>query len=287
MNTLTAIPEPVAAPTGPATPSRERVSFARLLRAEWIKFTTVRSTWWAFGLVAVVSVGLSLLQASALASFAQEAAPASVAEANGTAVMVIVFATVLTQLLAVIIGTIMVTGEYSTGMIRSTLTAAPRRVGALLAKALIVATTMFLFSLVVFAIAAVLTGLILPSGMIDLAEPDSSVMPLLGAALYLAAVSVMGVGIGFVIRNGPGALATGIGLIFVAPILVMFFPATPDFEWVQTAAGYLPSNAGQSLFMGGPMSGTPLETWPALLTIIAWAVVAIAAGAAVLKGRDA
>src|SRR5690606_6887790 len=108
--------------------------------------------------------------------------------ANAQAVMVVVFATVLTQLLAVIIGTITVTGEYSTGMIRSTLTAAPARLGALMAKVVIVGTSMFVFSLIVFATAALVTGPILPTGMLDLSDPNSSIMPLLGAALYLALV---------------------------------------------------------------------------------------------------
>ncbi len=286
MTTLTAPETPTRATFQPV--SAHRLSFGRLLRAEWIKFTTVRSTWWSFGLVALVSVGLSLLQAVALASFAAEdMAGATAAEANGMATMTILFATILTQLLAVIIGTITVTGEYSTGMIRSTLTAAPARIGSLLAKALIVATTVFVFSLIVFALAALATGPILPAGFLDLSDPETSIMPLLGGALYLALVSAMGVGLGFVIRNGPGALALGISLIFVAPILVMFFPQTEQFAWVQDAAAYLPSNAGQSLFMGAPLSGSGLETWPAIIALVVWAVALIAAGAGVLKARDA
>ena len=281
MSTLTVTPE---APVALATRS-EKLSFPRLVRAEWIKFTTLRSTWWSLGLVALVSVGLSLLQAAALASYAAEAVADETT--NETAVMVIVFSTVLTQLLAIILGTIMVTGEYSTGMIRSTLTAEPARFGSLAAKALVVGATMFAFSLIVFAIAGAITGPMLSGGPVDLSDPETSVMPLLGAALYLALMSAMGVGIGFIIRNGPGALAVGIILLFVAPVLVMFFPGTPAFEWVHHAAGYLPSNAGQTLFMGSGMSGVPLETTPALLTIIGWAVVALLGGAAVLKVRDA
>ena len=290
--TLTpSVPEPV---DGPAiTPSTQdgRLSFPRLVRAEWIKFTSLRSTWWSLGLVAVVSVGLSFLQATAVASFAAEigagmgaATPEAV---NNTAVMVIVFATVLTQLLAIIIGTISVTGEYSTGMIRSTLTAAPSRIGALLSKALVVGGTMFVFSLVVFAVAGLVTAPVLPAGGVDFSDLSSSLMPLLGGALFLALMAMLGVGIGFIIRNGPGALSVGIVLLFVAPVLVMFFTGFPDFEWVVELAAYLPSNAGQSLFMGSPMSGTLLETWPALITIVAWPMGALLAGSAVLMVRDA
>lgn len=281
--TLTA-PEPLIATR---TASPYRVTFPRLLRAEWIKFVTVRSTWWSLALVALVSVGLSLLQALALATYAGEDLPTSAAEVNATAVMVIVYATILTQLLAVIIGAIAVTGEYSTGMIRSTLTAAPGRIGAALAKALVVAVVLFVFSLIVFVIAALVTAPLLPHGGLDLSDPASSVMPLLGAALYLAMIGVLGVGLGFIIRNGPGALAVGVSLVFVAPIVAMFFPGEDEFAWLQHAAGHLPASAGQSLFMGAPMSGVPLEMWPALITVIAWGVAALLAGAVVLKSRDA
>lgn len=287
MSTVTASLEPTT-PKPDATvrelaESPYRLSFARLVGAEWIKFTTVRSTWWSFGLVALISVGLSMLEAWAFASsdMPVESNP------NTLAVQVIAFSTVLTQLLAVIMGTIAVTGEYSTGMIRSTVTAAPGRVGQLLAKALVVFLTMFAFSLAVFTAAALASGPILPAGMINLGEPETSVLPLLGAALYLSVASVIGVGLGYVLRNGPGALAGGIGLIFVLPVLVLFFPRTEMFQWVYDAASFLPSNAAQSLFMGAPMSGNVSEPWPATLTVIAWGVVALVGGLAVLKTRDA
>lgn len=263
------------------------LSFPRVVRAEWIKFTTLRSTWWALALVAVVSVGLSLVQATAIASFTDPIEGATAAQINDDAVMVIVFSTVLTQLLAVIIGTIAVTGEYSTGMIRSTFTADPSRLKSLLAKTLVIASTVFVFSLMVFAVTALVTGPILPNGGVDFSDAETSILPLLYGALYLALIAVVGIGIGFVLRNGPGALAVGIGIVFVAPVLVLFFPQTTDFQWVFDAAAYLPSNAGQSLFMGMPMNGVVLETWPALLTQFAWAGGALAAGAAVLKARDA
>ncbi|KAF2415057.1 hypothetical protein B1729_01970 [Microbacterium sp. B35-04] len=280
-------PAPSTATDAVVDGSPYRLSFARLVASEWIKFTSLRSTWWSIGLVAVVSIGLSLLMAFSFAAFAGDMPPMSVEEANRQAVQVVVFSTVLTQLLAVVLGTITVTGEYSTGMIRSTLTAAPARTAALFAKALVVAATMFVTSAVVFAVAAVASGAVLPTGALDVSEPDSSLMPLLGAAVYLALIAVIGVGIGFIIRNGPGALAAGIGLVFVAPILVLFFPRLDSFQWIHDAASYLPSNAGQSLFMGSPMTGEVLEPVPALITLAVWTVAAIAGGIAVLKTRDA
>ncbi|MFB8146940.1 ABC transporter permease [Microbacterium sp. NPDC056003] len=285
--TTTTVPARSTGADAPPASSAYRLSFGHLLHSEWIKLTTLRSTWWSIGLVALVSIGLSLLMATSLASFAGDVPPMPVVEANRQAVQVVVFSTVLTQLLAMILGTITVTGEYSTGMIRSTLTAAPGRVAPLFAKAIVLAVTMFVSSVVVFTASALVSGPILPTGPLDLGYPDSSVLPVLGAALYLALIAVMGVGVGFIIRNGPGALAAGIGLVFVAPILVMFFPRVESFQWIHDAAGYLPSNAGQSLFMGSPMTGITLEPVPALVTLLAWTAVVIAGGIAVLKTRDA
>ncbi|KRA23244.1 hypothetical protein ASD65_01535 [Microbacterium sp. Root61] len=285
MSTLTA--GSTAARTHTVDASPYRLSFAHLVRGEWIKLVTLRSTWWSFGMVALISIGLSLLMATSMSAFLGDSGPLSVAEINAQAVMVVLFSTVLTQLLAVVIGAISVTGEYSTGMIRSTLTAAPQRIPSLLAKALVVGVSLFVSTFVVFVIAALVTGPILPTGAMDLSDLNSSLMPLLGASFYLAIIAILGVGIGFIIRNGPGALAAGIGLVFVAPLIVGFFPRIPDLEWLHTLASYLPSNAGQSLFMGSPMSGDVLETVPAVLTLIAWAVVALVGGSTVLKTRDA
>jgi ABC-2 type transport system permease protein len=283
MSTL-ATPTPDLASTRSADP-RVHLTFGRLVRSEWIKLTTVRSTWWSIALVVALSIGLSLLMAASFASFAGTGG--GMPEVNSVAVQVIVFSTVLTQLLAVILGAITVTGEYSTGMVRSTLTAAPARVGALLAKALVVGVTMLTTSVVVFAVTAVVTAPILDANALDIGDTDSSLMPLLGAAGYLALMAMMGVGLGFIIRNGPGALAVGIGLVFVAPLIVSFFPRVDDFAWIHDLASYLPSNAGQSLFLSSGISGNPLETAPAVITIIAWAAAALVGGIAVLKTRDA
>lgn len=266
---------------------RVHLSVARLVRSEWIKFTTVRSTWWSIALVLVLSIGVSMLMGAAFASVAVDNAEAGMSQGNAVAVEVIVFSTVLTQLLAVILGSITVTGEYSAGMIRSTLTAAPGRTASVLAKALVVAFAMFVTSVIGFAITAIVTAPILTTNALDLRDLDTSVMPLLGAALFLGLMAMMGVGIGFIIRNGPGALAVGIGLLFVAPLLVIFFPRVDDFAWIHNLASYLPSNAGQSLFMSGGLSGNALDSVPALITIIAWAAAALLGGIAILKTRDA
>ncbi|MDY0909573.1 ABC transporter permease [Microbacterium sp. CFBP9034] len=265
----------------------QRLSFPRLVRSEWIKFSTLRSPWWSIGIVALVSVGLSLLVASSMSGFI-EAGSLSAADASAQAVQVVLAPTSFTVLLAAVLGAISITGEYSTGMIRSTLTAAPGRLGSLFAKAVVVGGFMFVSSLVIFTVAAVATApLLSDSGIaLDLADPENSLVPILFGSLTLTAIALLGLACGFLLRNGPGAIATAVGLVFVLPLVPAFFPVGVEgWEWIHDLAQYLPTNAGQSLMIPG--AGPGLDTIPALLTLVAWVLAGLAGAAAVLKTRDA
>lgn len=279
MTTLTST-EPTRA--RPVATSPARLSFVRLVRSELIKLATLRSPWWSIAVVAVLSVGMSLLMAFALTSI-----PGAPPEATADlALRVILIPTSFTVLLAVIIGSIQVTGEYSTGMMRSTLTAAPGRLGTLLAKAVVIAAFVFVSTLVVFALAAAATAPIVggAGAGLDVADPGAWLPGLAAGALTMAVISVIGVGAGYVLRNGPGAIALGVGIVFVLPLVPAFFPASPGWEWIHDVAQYLPTNAGQALMFPG--EGV-LEPAIAALTLIAWAVLSLGAGAAVLRSRDA
>jgi len=119
--------------------SAYRLSFGRALRSEWIKLATVRSTWWSIGITALLTIGISIMLASA-------------AEVDG--IQAVVSSVQFTMLLAGILGAIAVTGEYSTGMIRSTLTAVPVRGAVLAAKAAVMAALIFVSTAVMQLIAA-------------------------------------------------------------------------------------------------------------------------------------
>jgi ABC-2 type transport system permease protein len=284
MTTLTASP---ATPTATAT-SPYRLSFLRLVRSETIKLATLRSPWWSILVVAVLSVGMSLLLASAFTGSVQGGpggGPAASASSD-LALSAVLIPTSFTVLLAVILGSIQVTGEYSTGMMRSTLTAAPGRIGSLLAKALVVAVFVFVSTVVVFVIALAATAPILSGADmgIDIADLGSWAPNVLAGSFMLAVIALVGVGAGYILRNGPGAIALGVGIVFVLPLVPSFFPTTPDWEWVHTASQYLPTAAGQALML--PSEGS-LDPIVAGITLIAWAVVSLGLGAAVLRSRDA
>ena len=249
-----------------------RLTFARLLRAEAIKILTLRSTWWSLGVTAALSVGISLLIALATSDTGGAMAPTNV----------ILAPTQFKMLVAGILGAIVVTGEYSTGMIRSTLTAEPRRGAVLLAKAIVVAVTVMATTVVIYAVALILT-LPLTNARVDWASPADSFVPLGLGVLSMACFTLMGVGFGFLLRSGAGAIAVTVGVLFVLPIVLSLFSiAGPDWRWVVDAGTYLPVSAAAAVTQPGAQ-----ELLEPLLTLAGWVAGPLALGWIALRTRDA
>ncbi|KIC56107.1 ABC transporter permease subunit [Microbacterium hominis] len=264
MTTATAPTASSAAQTRAAA-SPYHLTFARVVRSEWLKLLSLRSTWWSLAITVALSVGISLLMASALRDFDAGFAP----------VMVIVMPMQFTMLVAGILGAIAITGEYSTGMIRSTLTAEPRRGAVLVAKALVVAVVLALTTAVTYAIAVLTTAPILKTA-IDWSEPTLSWFPLLAGVFAMAMFALIGLGFGFIVRNGAGAIAATVGVLFVLPIVLsMFSFAGEGWKWIVDAGAYLPMSGAQSATTAGGedvMRGlVTLAAWPAALLLGAWA----------------
>lgn len=249
-----------------------RLTFARLLRSEWIKVTTVRSTWWSLGITAALSIAISMMIASASAAF----------DGGFPAVSTIVSPTQFTMLVAGILGAIVITGEYSTGMIRSTLTAEPRRGAVVVAKAVVVSVLIAVTTVVTYAVAIAATAPFLSDG-IDWSEPRQSFVPLALGVVSMVVFTLIGLGFGFILRNGAGAIAVTVGVLFVLPIVFNLFAMFGEsWSWIADLADYLPMNAASVVTEPGAEDlGIPL------LTLAAWAVVPLAGGWAVLRGRDA
>ncbi|MBT2483173.1 MULTISPECIES: ABC transporter permease [unclassified Microbacterium] len=254
--------------------SRQRLSFPRAVHSEWIKLATLRSTWWSIGLTAVLTVGIAVLIAQAV-------------EAPGFApIQAVVLPIQFTMLLAGILGAISVTGEYSTGMIRSTLTADPVRGSVLAAKAVVLAVFLFVSSLIIFGLAAVAVSLVVSTRdvSIDWSDPAASFLPILVASLAMAVFALIGVAFGFIIRSGAGAIAATVGLLFVLPVVSSIFAvAGESWKWLMDAANYLPVAAAQSVII----PGTGLDEPVAYLTLACWVVAGMLSAWAVLRTRDA
>ena len=252
--------------------SPERLTFLHLLRSEWIKIVSLRSTWWSLAVAAVLSIGISAAIAAASSNFGP----------GYPAVSAILTPTQFTMLVAGILGAIVVTGEYSTGMIRSTLTASPRRGAVVAAKAVVVSLLMALTTVVIYAVAILLTAPLLSSG-IDWSDPAQSFIPLALGVLAMVIYTLIGLGFGFILRNGAGAIAATVGVLFVLPIVFSLFSfAGEGWQWVTDLAQYLPATAGGTLASPGDA-----DRLPALLAMIGWAVVPVGLGWAVLRTRDA
>lgn len=252
-----------------------RLTFVRAVRGEWIKLATLRSTWWSIGIVAVLTIGIAVLivQAIDMPGF--------------DPIQAVVMPIQFTMLLAGILGAISVTGEYSTGMIRSTLAANPQRGSVLAAKATVVALFLFVSSAVIFTLAAVAVSAVVASRDqgVDWADPSASVLPILVSSIAMAVFALIGVAFGFILRSGAGAIAATVGLLFVLPIVANFFQLAGEaWAWVADAANYLPVAAAQSAILP---DGAALETPVAFLTLAAWVVAGMLAAWAVLRGRDA
>jgi ABC-2 type transport system permease protein len=260
----------------PRVDTGRRLTFVRALRGEWIKLATLRSTWWSIGIAAALTIGIAVLIAQAVDMPGFEPIQA--------VVMPIQF----TMLLAGIIGAISVTGEYSTGMIRSTLTANPIRGSVLAAKSTVLAVFIFLSSLVIFGLAAVAVSFIVASRdqSIEWSDPSASFLPIIVASLAMAVFALIGVSFGFILRSGAGAIAATVGVLFVLPIVANFFSfAGEAWAWVIEASAYLPVAASQSAILPG--EGAALDAPVAFLTLACWVAGGALVAWGVLRTRDA
>ena len=262
--------------TAPATrethvaPSPYRLSFARVVRSEWIKLASLRSTWWSIGIVAILTIGIAALIASTI-------------DDGFPAILAVVSPIQFTMLLAGILGVISITGEYSTGMIRSTLTAEPRRGTVLIAKAVAVAALLIATTVVSSLVAILVTAPIFGDSGIDWSDPAGSTIPLLYSLLAMASFGLLGLGFGFIVRNGAGAIAATVGVLFVLPIVTnMFVMGGEAWQWVVDLGKYLPMSAAQVLTTPGSE-----DIGTAIVSLLAWPVAALVGGWLILRTRDA
>ncbi|WP_173924221.1 ABC transporter permease [Agromyces sp. Marseille-P2726] len=269
-------------------PQQTRLGFAGVLRSEWIKLRTLRSTVWSYLFVIVLTLGMALVMSLTIANgMGGEMDARGMPDAAQTELFVqsSVFGVYLAQLVVAVLGVLVVTGEYSTGMIRSTLAAVPTRLPALAAKAAVLFVATFVVG-VVSTVGAYFVSTAVYSGYgLSASITDSDVfMPLLGAALYLALLAVFALGVGTMVRSSAGGIGIVLALILVVPVVLQMIPA----DWAQSVVPYLLSDAGTSMFAPESMTGgDSMGAWQSLLVVLGW-VAASATGAAVLlTKRDA
>jgi len=253
----------VTAATGTAPARSDGVTFGRVLRSEWLKLVTVRSTFWTTAVALLLAGGLALLLGVAL-------------RPNGTGGggLALVGATVGLSFVALVVGVLGVLaigGEYATLQIRSSYTAVPRRWPALVAKGLVVGVWSFVLGLVVtFGGFGVLAGFFGAKG-IAVSLTGGTAGALVGGACYLAIIGMFAVGLGALVRASAAGITILTALLFVAPIIVAIFSQVLRADWVSQVGDYLLSAAGGVLFAGPGDTAIPL--WAALLALAVWLAV--------------
>lgn len=268
------------APTGHSAAldgTATRVTLPRIVNSEWIKFRTLRSSWLMLGgaVLAMVALGLIIGYNTGknwTGLQPEDAAPSSVLQGF-----------FLGQLLMGVLGVLFVTGEYGTGMIRSTLAAVPRRVPVVVAKS-IVFGVLALVAMVPAAFGAFFAGQAFLSHYghgTSLTDPGV-LRVVLGTGIYLALVGLLGSAIGWIVRSTAGGISVYVGIVLVLPLLAGLLPGKLGKDVVE----YLPSTAGQSFSTSVHTSGT-LSPWPGLAVLVAWVVAALVLAAVLLRRRDA
>jgi ABC-2 type transport system permease protein len=256
------------------------VTQLRAIKSEWIKLRSLRSTFWSFVTAGVCVIGLGLLFSSV------EASNLNGADTIGPGfdvTQVTLRGAFLAQLAIGVLGVMAVTGEYSTGMIRATLSAVPRRLPVLWAK-------LTVFAAAVFALMGMSALVAFEAGQAMLANTHRSatlstpgaLRAVIGTSLYLSVLALLAIGLGFLIRNTAGAIASLFGLLLVLPIVAEALPS----HWANDVIKYLPMPAGTSITATVP-DPTSLSPWAGLGVFCLYAVAAIGAGAVMLKRRDA
>lgn len=282
----------------PTIPTDARVTFGGILRSEWIKLVTLRSTVWCYVILVVLTVGFGALVAALISSPGDEqfAVPATPEAIQATWLMVSTAGIGFAQLVIAVLGSMVITGEYGTGMIRSTFAAVPRRLPALVGKVLVFGVVSFVVALVALLVTALAVVPILGANdlVVDLADPEIW-RGLVGAAGFVALIGLLALGIGTIIRNTAGAIAATLGLLLVLPTVLQIVSGLTRAEWVLNATAFLPSSAGSqiSAYPTEPVETPPdvlvaltLEPWQALVVLLAWVVVPLVVGAVLLKRRD-
>lgn len=259
----------------------KKVTQARVVLSEWTKLRSLRSTGFSLLAAVVFVLGLSVLVTSVTVAHwpphdAREAAGFDPTSRSLAGVF-------LAQLAVGVLGVLLVTGEYATGMIRATLAAVPSRLPVLWAKAIVFAVVTLVVT-VPTALGAFLIGQsILKSKDLQAGLGDPGVLrAVLGAALYLTVVGLLGLGLGALLRNTAGAISALFGLLLVLPIIVRFLPSS----WSDPIDKYLPSTVGEGV-MHVHTDPSALGPWAGFGLFCGYAAVVLVLAALRLQRRDA
>ncbi len=298
-------------------PAAGRAGLRGVVASEFTKLRSVRSTYWTLAALVIVSVGIAAIAGFGIASNIHSN-PQNKAGMDATQASLIAFFE-LGQLIIAVVGAMSITSEYSTGMIRTSMTVMPRRGTVYLAK-LIVLTTVTLVVSVVTSFIAFFVGQAAMSGSgVSASLFHSTTIPanafmhppaggpgagppivtfqgtevissgtvlaaVIGTALFVTVVALIAFGLGAIIRHTAGAITSAIGLMFVLSVIIQILPS----NWRWDIMRFFPDAAGRVLSVTvGPSNPHLWSAWPQFLVTVIWAVVLVGAGGYLFHKRDA
>jgi ABC-2 type transport system permease protein len=264
--------------TAPA--GTRRAGFGGAVRSEITKIRSVRSTYWTLLIVVLVTIGLGALASAGAASHARE-----IDRAGFDAVQNSLGGLYVAQLVIAVLGALTITSEYSTGMIRTSLSVQPRRGTLFAAKALVFAVVSLVTGLVA-CFASFFIGQAILSGHhlgVTLGQPDV-LRAVIGGALFLAVCGMLAYGLGAILRSTAAAITGAVGLLFVLSVLVNFLPQS----WQVNVDKWMPAIAGSQVWVTRTSPADhAFSAWAGFGVFAAYAAIAVVAGLILFRRRDA
>jgi ABC-type transport system involved in multi-copper enzyme maturation permease subunit len=280
MSTATVPAPAVAAPVSTAT----HTSVARVVRSEWIKMRSLRSTWFILAALVASIVAFGLISAAVAGGQVTDPSGGGPGLAGAAPLQVVLSGANFGVLLVAVMGVLVGAREYTSGMIRTSLAAVPKRWPVLLGKIVtfVAVVTPAVLAAVLIAFVggtSILTGAGVPS--VSWSDPDVASY-VLGTVGYLVGIGVLGVALGVLLRGIGAGLGVLIGgVLFVPTLLAALLPESWD-----SVLKYLPSSAGNS-FTGADTVGDVLTYGQGVAVFVAWVVVAVGGAGVALMRRDA
>jgi ABC-2 type transport system permease protein len=276
MTTLTATP--------PLPPASRPAGFDGALRSEWTKLRSVRSTIWSLVAIAGIAIGLMSLIAWTIVHRWERFEPAEKANLLQRPVEIIIVRPVfIAQLVVAVLGVMVISAEYTTGMIRSTLQSQPRRMTVLGAKIVVFAALMVVVG-EVLAFAAFFVGrqVIAAHIPVNLSDPGVT-RSVIGAGLYIALLGLFSLAFGAILRHTAGAITAVVGLILIVSNLTGLLPDS----WGHHINAYMPTNAGQLIMQPHQLPDDLLSPWQGFAVFGGWTVLLLIIAAVMFQRRDA
>jgi ABC-2 type transport system permease protein len=283
MTTITETQPSAPAPARATARPTYKVMGRRVLRSEWAKLWSLRSSWITLALGVVLMVAFGTIGALRYKSIVNSGQPMDPDFATATALSLALFGVTLAMLAFGVLGVLSTAGEYSTGMIRSTLAAVPRRLPVLWSKVATYGVVAAVTGLVGAFIAFLITsGVTSGTNAAMTFSTPGVVRSLLGAGAYLGLVAVIGVALGALLRSTAGAISTLVAAFLLVPGLMSLLPSS----WKDNINPYLPSNAGDAMFTLHHTTGM-LSAGAGTLVLLGWTVLALGGAAYRLVRSDA